>query len=282
MRCSILALILISYAIAYSAQASEAINALSIEEQHDKEIAASAELVIPKVFQLSDLKKCIPVESRPFDGSFSLTDQKKLFSGKELEDLMKCNLENCAFNFLPYEKRYLQTLDSKEKKSQALMNFLADRIKGRTPVDPSRSPQFIRQSEKTFPDCHSDQLDQLLQKRLNPTLDYRIQVSQYDKRMRPTVRLVQGEWFTTPKKLFCYAEALGFSTHYDDDRVEVWSFETKENQTIIHLSIRNRIDFLRTWFRRLQKPRLRDQLKDVITQDLNAAASCLNPLKPKK
>lgn len=248
-----------------------------IDELSPREIAVKASLDIKSDVSFEKFKSCIPRESFVFPESLSEELEKKIFLESELEDLMNCSTEKCAFNFLPYELEFLSKLKSAEKRKAAYFNFFKNRTRGLTPMNPRNDDLLIRSKDKAFDFCEGKELNELLDKRPLKDTAYRMSQVRYDTRMRPTTRLLQGEFFKTAKNNFCFAEAFIFSDHYDADRVELWQLSKSPNTTTsnLQLQIRHRIDFLHTWFRRLQKGGLRDKLAEVAQSQLMEASECL-------
>ena len=250
--------------------AKQRVEVEKIKVLHEREVAARGSFKLKKTPSLTDWKACIPQESVKFPTAFSQEQQEAIFSGKEFEDLKNCTPNECAFNFLPYEKEFLARLESDEDYKNAFYDFYANRVKGRTPLDPLRTPFFIRSSDEAFRYCSSSKLSDLLDNR-PLKIGYRLALAQYGDKMRPTTRLVQGVHYKT-EDIHCYAEALIFSNHYDLDRVDVWSLHKDR----VVLEARDRIDFLRTWVRRLQKGKLQKVIEEVVERDLKAAQNCLS------
>lgn len=247
------------------------------KEWHDHEIAASGEVHIAGKIDKKDFLACSQPESIPFTQELPSAWSEKVFQKSELEDLKKCKPGSCAFNLLPYEVEYLSKLKSTERKKESFLQFYKDRVDGKTPIDPRRSHLLIRSKDQKFGFCQSNNLNRLLDKRPIESKSFRLAFANYDSRMRPTLRLVQPAHYPGKSGWYCYVEALIFSDHYDGERVDLWGYRynSEEKTSVLRLEIRNRMDFLHSWWRRLQKSGLRDRIQSVVADQLTEASNCL-------
>jgi hypothetical protein len=262
----------------FSLQAEVSLSKVSMkntQEWHDHEIAAAGEIEIGSTFTQAELSACATQESIPFTKQLPKKWTEAIFQKSELSDLEECKPGSCAFNFLPYEIQFLSKLPSTGEKKNAFLQFYKDRVQGKTPVDPRRSWMFIRSKDQKFSFCSSKPLHKLLDQRPIKTKDFRLAFANYDSRMRPTLRLLQSAEYASEDGWKCYAEALIFSDHYDGERVDLWGLQTKDGKSTLRLEIRNRMDFLHSWWRRLKKGSLRDRIKSVVAAQLEAAGNCL-------
>jgi len=252
-----------------------AVELQKIEELNEREIATAASFEITSKKSWDEVKKCLAVDSQSFPEKLSPDLEQKIFVKKELADLMKCNSRDCAFNFLPYELEYLEKLKTEEQRKEAYFKFFQNRIKGLTPMDPTKADLIIRSSKESFPECQSPILDKFLSQRPLGKADFRLSLVKYDDRMRPTTRLLQSMSFMKSPNQYCYAEALIFSDHYDAERIELWSVSKRADVYEISLKIRDRIDFLNSWFRRLQKGSLRKALEKLVQEQSQNMLRCI-------
>jgi len=246
-----------------------------IEELNEREIAAAASFQIKSPKSWNELKNCLAVDSQKFPNKLSPELEQKIFTKKELADLMMCGPKDCAFNFLPYELELLEKFKTENQRKEAYFKFFQNRINGLTPMDPTKADLIIRSSENSFPICNSPILDKFLSKRPQGKTDFRLSQVKYDDRMRPTTRLLQSLAFMKSPSQYCYAEALIFSDHYDAERIELWSINKQVDTYEITLMIRNRIDFLNSWFRRLQKASLRKALEKLVQEQSQNTLQCI-------
>ncbi|MBN8556005.1 MAG: hypothetical protein J0L93_11210 [Deltaproteobacteria bacterium] len=253
---------------------------ISIErmrENHDQEIATRGSFVWDGIVAEKTLKACIPQESIPFPQTLPKEWEAKIFDESPMEALMKCTRRDCAFNFSPKELAQLEKAKSPDERKKLYWEFYKRRVAHKEKTDDESARLFIRSKDKAFADCDGAEFHKLLDQRpvANPT--YRLSHIQYNPRMRPTTRLLQGEWFSANGNL-CYAESLLFSDHYDAERIEVWSVKTDPNKskpkTKIQLQIRHRVDLLNTWLRRLNKEGVRVELDDLIKSQLEQVGEC--------
>lgn len=243
----------------------------TISELHVQEIAIEGSFLL-KEKTGSSFTSCIPQESKVFTGEFPEEIQKSIFRPSELNALMKCSHHNCAFNFLFPELQSLEALKTEEERKKAYLQFFKNRMIGKTVPFAPQTTLWIRSQEKAFSFCDSSEFSKLLDERPLKKYPYRFQHAQYQSRMRPTTRLTQGLFFENNT---CYAEVLIFSDHYDGERVEIWQAKSVPEGLKIRVQIRHRLDFLTSWFRRLNKSSLRDALKEQIKKQLDQVKNCL-------
>ncbi len=244
-----------------------------IDGIHPHEIAAVGSLKVSSKATKKSFLSCVPRESIPYKKEKELDELfSKAFALREREDLMECRMDKCAFNFLSVEKQVLQQLQSLEDRKKMFVKFYQNRVDRLTPVDSARAAYFIHSKDKAFEECEGNALHTVLDDRPMKKPEYRISISQYSEKMRPTTRLLQAASFEPKPNTFCYVEALLFSDHYDEDRVEMWKLSGGELQ----LKIRHRIDMLNSKTRRfLNKGKLETELKHLIESQLDEAADCL-------
>jgi len=253
-----------------------------IKELHEREIAADGRMRFSGHLPNKLFLACSPRESRPYQESWDADLLEKVFDAQATKDLMNCGAKSCAFNFLPEELSILSDLKGKEERFAAYQKFYSNRAHLKTRIDDKRSPYFIRSQDEAFDFCQSQAMDDLLDHRPLKQIPFRLSHVHYNPRSRQTTRLVQGLSYPLKAKKdgVCYAEALIFSDHYDLERVEVWKMERiREDQkdyTEVQLQIRHRIDLLSTWFRRLNKGALRDELKNLVRSQLQEVANCVS------
>jgi hypothetical protein len=251
-------------------------------ELHDHEIAAKAWVSLKAPVSEKKFLSCVPRESIAYPQKQWPADWlAKIFEKGAMIDLMNCTVDRCAFNFLPDERKIYQELSEVEERQKKYIDFFNNRVKGKTGLDPTRTPFMIRQSEGAFDPCVSEDFDKLLRERPLSAREapFRLSHIQYSPRMRQTTRLLQSSSFSlpAPREGYCYAEALLFADHYDQDRVEVWRYELrqKDQKPEIELLVRHRIDILNTWLRRLNKKNLREELKEAVARQVAEAQNCL-------
>lgn len=275
-KSSFFILFLLTVFLTGGANAADA-QVIKIKALHDREIAARGELELANSVTKASFSACIPRESKPFSKEVAPALSEKIFSKKALADWMRCNQKDCAFNFLPNEIATLEKFKTEDERKKMYFRFYKDRTEGKTPLDPGRTRFFIKSNHKAFDFCHEAALEKLLDKR--PLIEaFRLSFVQYSDQMRPTARLTQGAYYPQGAG-FCYAEALIFSDHYDDDRVEVWKAEPLEKGgTKLRLQVRHRIDLLSTWVRRLNINAFQRELESVIQKQMKEAAECLKAL----
>ncbi len=244
-------------------------------ELHDQELAAKGTIKLSKKPTSSRWKKCIPVESIEFPTMIPPDWLESIFSKKEKTDFLNCRVGKCAFNFSSSEIEALQKMKTEEEKLKAFYEFYKNRIKGNPPPSPDRAALFLRGKDNAFEDCLTKDFGSLLDERPHERFSKRLSHIHYSSEMRPTTRLLQGHRYEVDTYL-CYAEALIFSNHYDSERVEVWSLQKNGEHPELKLQVRNRIDLLNTWFRRLNKHKLRRELENQMEAQIQKAAQCLN------
>lgn len=253
---------------------------LSLNELVDREIAAGSKIEIDLPAETADFsqrfRKCVPIESKVFDGQWSESLDARIFTQRELSDLMKCSAKSCAHNFLPGEIDQLTQAKTEAEKIQLFKQFYKNRYLRQASVSPERAQFLIRAKDRPFDICQSSRFNQLLDQR--PKIDWpmRLSLAQYGHRMRPTTRLLQGDFYTSDSGDLCFADAFVYSNHYDLDRVEVWRWrQSSPSRGALELQVRHRIDLLNTWYRRLNKGTLRDELRQIVENHVRQAASCL-------
>ena len=256
-----------------------------IDELADREIASGARISLQFKSPIDSLsarfKSCVPVESKEFKGYWESGLDSQIFTSKELADLDDCDLRGCAFNFLPDEIEQLDKTQTEADRVKLFKSFYHDRFLGKRSLDPNRAKHLIKSSERPFTICNSNHLNQLLDKRPLNTWPFRISVAHYNPRMRPTTRLLQGDFFNSESGDLCFADVFVYSNHYDLDRAEIWRLKkVAPLQVDLELQVRHRIDLLNTWFRRLNKGSLRDELRQLLEQQIRQAASCLSSPPP--
>jgi hypothetical protein len=253
----------------------------SLEELIDREIAAGSRIEMEIQLnpqKLADrFKMCIPIESQTFDGQWNESLDSRIFTTKELSDLMKCNPKSCAHNFLPQEIDLLTKAQTEGEKVQLFKQFYKNRYLRQASVSPDRAKFLIRAKDRPFQICQSTRLNQLLDERPNTNWPMRLSLAHYDQRMRPTTRLLQGDFYTSDSGDLCFADAFVYSNHYDLDRIEVWRWKQSSISTgSLELQVRHRIDLLNTWYRRLNKGALREELRQIVENHVRQAASCIS------
>jgi hypothetical protein len=240
----------------------------------DREIGVMVELDLGGPPQ-KRFSSCIPRESIAFPNKLSSELSNKIFSKKELSDFKACQPGACKHNFSDAEilEMIERRLKSDDDYKQIFFSFYQNRVAGRTPIQLGKSSWKITSDENPFSFCDGRQMKSILDQRPAPQAEFRLSAVQYDLKMRPTTRLLQGVFYQASNtKTECYVEALLFSNHYDLDRIEAWEL-SEENK--LRLVIRHRIDLLSTWFRRLQKPKLQQSLEASAVRDITAAKNCL-------
>jgi hypothetical protein len=253
----------------------------SLDELIDREIAAGSRIEMEIQLdpqKLADrFKKCIPVESQIFNGQWNESLDSRIFTTKELSDLMKCNSKSCAHNFLPQEIDQLTKAQTESERIQLFKQFYKNRYLRQASVSPERARFLIRTKDRPFQICQSTRFNQLLDDRPNTHWPMRLSLAHYDQRMRPTTRLLQGDFYTSDSGDLCFADAFVYSNHYDLDRIEVWRWKQSSPSTgSLELQVRHRIDLLNTWYRRLNKGALREELRQIVENHVRQAASCLS------
>lgn len=240
----------------------------------DREIAVLVEVDL-KAAPKKDFSSCVPRESISFPKVLTTSLSEKIFTKKELSDFKACKPDSCKHNFLDQEIEWLikSGLKSDEDYKNKFFSFYKNRVERKTPILLQESRWKISSAVKPISFCEGAQADSILNQRPLPKANFRLSVVQYDSKMRPTTRLLQGIFFQDSKnKSLCFIESLLFSNHYDLDRIEAWELNSKNE---LRLLVRHRIDLLSTWFRRLQKPRLQKSLEKAALSEVLAAKNCL-------
>jgi hypothetical protein len=253
----------------------------SLDELMDREIAAGSKMELEIHLDPQKLserfKQCIPIESQIFDGQWNESLDSRIFTAKELSDLMNCNPKSCAHNFLPQEIDLLTKAQTEGEKIQLFKQFYKNRYLRQASVSPDRAKFLIRTKDRPFQVCQSSRFNQLLDERPNVSWPMRLSLAHYDQRMRPTTRLLLGDFYTSDTGDLCFADAFVYSNHYDLDRIEVWRWkQSSQSMGTLELQVRHRIDLLNTWYRRLSKGTLREELRQIVENHVRQAASCLS------
>lgn len=258
-----------------------------IEELSDHEIAGEVWVDYKGKIKKEEFFACLPRESKKFPKDFAAFLKEfgeKIFIEKEFEDLKACKPGDCKFNFKPDEQARIKKARAQNKPDdtfkQIYFRYFQNRAKGKTELSEKKTSFFIRSSEKAFNFCKSKELDQLLQSRPDPKQEFRLANVRYSTRMRPTTRLTQTRAYSVSPNKHCFAEALIFSDHYDVEKIDIWRMHQKEAQEgEIRLVVRHRLDFLTTFWRRLQKGGLRKALIRESTDDIQELVDCINKLR---
>jgi len=251
-----------------------------LNELVDREIAAGARVSIKSSLSRSELQQrfrsCVPLESKPYTGIWDSSLDERVFTSKEVADLMKCDSQHCAFNFLPEEISQLAPAKSEADRIRLFKEFYQTRYLRKTGLAAERAEHLTKSSDNPFDSCKSSKLNQLIDNRPSADWPMRLGVAHYNPRMRPTTRLLQGDFFQADNGDLCFADVFIYSNHYDLDRLELWRLtEQAPGQWILELQIRHRIDLLNTWFRRLNKGALRDELRFLVEDQARQASTCL-------
>ncbi len=256
---------------------SQKIEFKPVAELHEQEIAAQATATLSQKISDAAFLICTPRESFPFPKSWSSELKENVFAREALSDLMKCSPKKCAFNFLRPELEVLERLEKPEDFKNQFIQFYQDRVDGKTGLDTGRTPYFFRTGSTAEDFCPSPSLKTLIDNRPVKGFPFRLSLVRYNPRMRQTTRLLQGTSYPLGKNQsgVCYAEALLFSDHYDLDRLEVWKLERMDQGTRVSVQVRHRIDLLNSWFRRLNKGALKDELKDLLEGQMKETLACL-------
>ena len=260
-----------------ASQSQDAPNMVEISPLVDREIAVLVEVDL-KTTPKKAFSSCVPRESILFPKALAASLSEKIFTKKELSDFKACKPGSCKHNFLDKEIELFIKSDTRsdEDYKDKFFLFYENRVKQKTPILLQDSNWKISSAAKPLTFCEGAQADAILNQRPAPKANFRLSVVQYDPKMRPTTRLLQGVFFQDSKtKSSCFLESLLFSNHYDLDRIEAWELNS-ENK--LKLLVRHRIDLLSTWFRRLQKPKLQKSLETAAIEEVLAARNCLiNP-----
>jgi hypothetical protein len=249
--------------------------ALDIKELHEREVAVSLKTSLNRTASPSAIKKCLPSRAKEFPSSWSTELDALVFTKKEMKDLKDCRVSDCAFRFRQDERAEINRAKSEDEIKKLVHRFFSDRRKSQVEPYAHELELRIQNSETAFDFCQSPEFDKLLQNRSHPRARDLFEVFQYDDRMRPTARMSRGLSFEDKKKWTCWSEALVFSTHYEVDRVELWGIKNEE----LRLSVRQRLDFLHSWWRRLRKNELREPLQNWARDEIQIVANCLNSQK---
>lgn len=248
------------------------IHVQSIGEKSNREVSAQATLPFHRTITQDQWRACVPTDSIAFPHELPKDLQDIVFRKNELQDLMKCDRDSCAFNFLPKEIEDLEKAEGEDQHKTLYWQFYKDRKNLKTPITKKNESHLIRSKDKAFDVCQAKPLAELLDSRPQSQFDWRLEVAVTDSRARPTTRLLQSTRFINEsEKELCYAEALIFADHYDLDRIEVWSLKPG----LITLQARHRLDFLHSWLRRLRKPELRKMIEDWAGDKLKRVQACL-------
>lgn len=243
-----------------------------LSELSNREIAAEAKVAFDISLTQEAWNQCLPVDSIPFPKELSEETQARIFKSQELEDLTKCKPDDCAFEFLPLERKKLAQINEAEAAKEAYWQFYKDRKLMRTGMTQSNFSHLLRSRDEAFSICKSEEFNELIDKRPLRGFEFRLQVDDHDSRARPTTRLLQSYRFTNQRqKEICYGEVLIFADHYDLDRIELWSLKPG----LITLQVRHRLDFLHSWLRRLRKPELRKALQERAESEMGELLGCL-------
>jgi hypothetical protein len=245
-----------------------------LSELHDQEVGAMAELSLDFAPSEKDFYACTPKSSIPFPPRFDELISQQIFTDEETHALMDCSPKDCKFNLLPQELIILDSLEDLGARKAALYRFYEERILGLKGIDPGRGALFIRSRDHGFEDCEGSELQKLLNERPIKGGEFRLQIVRYEKKMRPTARLNQ-RLFWKRNEVLCAAEALIFSDHYDVDWVQVWSLQKKDARHLLKVQLRNRIDLLTTWVRRLNKDKFRKRALQIAFQEISEVQACL-------
>jgi hypothetical protein len=246
-----------------------------LSELNEKEVGATAELEIDHAMTDDDFKACVPRDSIAYPKTFSDDLQSEIFTKEEARGLDECAPNDCKFNFLSPEALALKNAKDLDAKKALFKKFYDERTQGLKGVDPNRGNQFLRSKDKPFEGpCVGSDLDKLLNARPVRTMPFRLSIVKYEKRMRPTTRLLQGIYWNR-NNAYCYGDALVFSDHYDIDRVQLWSAVKTDTGRILQLQFRSRIDLLNSWARRLNKEKFRREAKQIAFSEMDMVEACL-------
>ncbi len=244
---------------------------------HERELVADVRLSLGSKLSAKKFSSCVPRSGKNFPEKLNKNLEKQIFTEKEMADLKKCKVNECAFRFRQDERAIIHQAKSEDEIKKAFFSFYQERLRDRVTPYSHEAEHRMTSSQEAFDFCSSKEFDRLLKDRKHPQAKNLLQVERYDDRMRPTTRLNRGLFFTGPESRSCFAEVLVFSNHYDLDRVEVWSIDQKE----LRLFVRQRIDFLNSWWRRLRKGDLEEVLQKWAQEEMLEMLSCLSekPLK---
>jgi len=254
---------------------SASINVRGLSHLHDHEVAARAIISNTDDLTVDQFKSCSPQESIPFPNELTADLREQIFIPREMRDLRSCRPDSCAFNFHTDERKKIAAGSSNEDVQNLFFQFFQNRVAGKKGISDKKRRFFITDAEKAFSICHSDSLNSLLADRPLKDWPYRLSNVRYESQMRPTTRLTQGKHLKINSE-HCFLEGLIFSDHYDVELIKLWSFKPEEKNLTIE--IRYRLDFLHTWFRRLQKPRIQSALERVLREEVDSFYSCVRGL----
>lgn len=240
---------------------------------HDHELAAYAEITELENLSWQSFQKCSPQESQLFPKDLSAERKEEIFIAREMRDLKSCKAQDCAFNFTAEERDQIGALESDEEIQKTFFEFYKSRVEKPRELHPLIEKFKISKVEPALSVCQGPELKALVEKRPLKDWPYRLASVRYESQMRPTTRLTQGKHFKENGN-FCFAEALIFSNHYDVELLKVWRYQPEEKQ--LRVELRYRVDFLSTWFRRLQKPRLQAAIEEVLTEEMESFKNCVN------
>lgn len=254
------------------------IHSASVQELHEREIAIELSVLLPKTYSDAKLNACIGKSFQDFPQEFKGSLADAIFTKKELEDLKDCEVTDCAFRFRPDERAELERLKDSTAIQKKVYEFYAQRARDRVLPYSWESEFRLDSTDKGFPFCQHPDFSELLKNRKHKNAQNKIQVVRgTDKRMRPTTRLSRSLRYTGKAGEICYADVLLFSNHYDLDRIEVWGVAPADPKKPRHLRllVRQRIDFLNSWWRRLRKGDLRDALEGWGKKEVLDTLQCL-------
>jgi len=246
-----------------------------IEDTHEREISVDIRVKLSKPISESRWKSCFPQRDSHFPEAWTAKLEEKIFGDKELGDLKECKVTSCAFRYRPDERAELHNIKTEVELKKKVLEFYKNRASGRVLPYAHEEEFRIQKSNEAFDFCKSEDVDQLLKTRDHPKAITLIKVDQGEKRMRPTTRLVRGLAYPSGKS-WCWAEALVFSNHYDLDRVELWEASNAE----LRLVVRERLDFLHSWWRRMRKGEIQNVLEKWAIDEVNELFACVTKNSP--
>jgi len=262
-----------------------AIEVKELQESHEREIGASAKFLINGIVTQAQFLKCVPQESHPLPQKWPEELRRSVFSQGAARDLADCELKDCAFNFSSTEIEGLMKAKNDDERWAAFQEIYQKRSTGASRPAADREAFWIRSANHPLGICRDPQIAEVLDHRPSSKLARRLSHVQYNKKMRQTTRLLQATQFKmkSPPEGFCFVEALIFSDHYDLDRVEAWQLKrVGPAESEIQVEVRHRIDFLNSWFRRLNKPKLARELREALEKQAEVAQNCLNSANSQK
>ncbi len=248
-----------------------------IGETHEREIAVDIRTILSKPISEDVWKNCLPQKGTGFPNAWNAALEDKIFAKKELPDTKECKVTSCAFRYRPDERADLQKAKTDAAIKKKVLEFYTDRAKGRVQPYAHEEEFRIQKGEGAFDFCKSSDFDQLLKERNHSKAVTLIKVDLGKKSMRPTTRLTRGLSFSSGKSL-CWAEALLFSNHYDLDRIELWEASPQE----LRFVIRERLDFLHSWWRRARKKEITEVLEAWAIDETNRVLACMTKSSPTK